>query len=157
MIVSTQKQIVAASKKPKGPITERTEVKGLVDMEIPWVGGAIKVCWPATNRSIMVVICAMFCMLCVVLPLCCYIIFIGANPENVTSFGRLFRSEDGRKPEKIPVENANGDIEIIEVCPPCELEDCEDDCFCPTCLACPVQVPCPDMKMNPVTRDVGMQ
>ena len=144
---------MAVSKKSKKPITERTEVKGLVDMEVPWVGGAIKICWPATNRSVMVVICAMFCMLCIVLPVCCYIIFIGANPENVTSFGRMFRQEDARKPEKIPVETANGDIEIIEVCPPCEP--------CAPCQVCQPPQPChclaPDqlLKLEPV-RDGGL-
>lgn len=149
-----QRKLPATSSGPKQPLVERTETKGLVELEVPWVGGRIKTTWPATNRSIMVVICALLCMLTVVVPACCYIIFMGANPENLSSFGELFSSGEMRKPEKVQVKTGNG-IEMIEVCPPCaepDCGDCMDQCPicppCPTCPACPTRAP-PAEKNTP--------
>jgi hypothetical protein len=133
-------KLPATSSGPKTPIIERTDTKGLVQLEVPWVGGRIKTTWPATNRSVMVVICTLLCMLTVVVPACCYIIFMGANPENLSSFGELFGSSEMRKPEKVQVKTGNG-IEMIEVCPPCDRDcrECMGECpVCPTCPVCPV-------------------
>ena len=135
------RKLLAERSGPKQPIVERTETKGLVELEVPWVGGRIKTTWPATNRSVMVVICAMLCMLTIVVPACCYIIFMGATPENLASFGQLLG--EGRKPDKVPVKTGDG-IKMIEVCPPCPEQSC-DDCMdqCPICPVCPTCPTCP--------------
>ena len=119
--------------KKRPPLTERTDTKGLFKFAFPWIGGNVTAEWPATNRSAMVSIGLVCSMIVVVLPLCCYLIFVEASAENLERFGSMIsRRDDSRKPEKIPVHTDDG-IEIIEVCPPCELEDCN----CPDCPMCP--------------------
>lgn len=154
--------VVSKSNKKKIPLTERTETRGLVKVKIPWFGGHFEFEFPGTNRSVMIVICAMFCMLTLIIPLCCYIVFVGAVPENISRFSQMVRrSAEGkpdnyREPEQVQVKTDSG-IEIIEVCPPCALGDCEEDCPCPLCPPCPVQVPCTSTKTEPVLRDTGKQ
>lgn len=138
-----------AEKKP--PITERTESRGNVRVKVPWLAGHFEFEFPGTNRSVMIIICAMFCMLTFVLPTCCYIIFVGASAENIERFGNMISRRDhfeSRKPEPTPVANAQGEIEIVELCPPCP--ECADDLEeCPVCPMCPPQLPCYGQSILP--------
>jgi hypothetical protein len=113
-------------------------------MKIPWFGGHFEFEFPGTNRSVMIIICVMFCMLGFVLPTCCYIIFVGADAENIERFGNMISSRDqseARKPESVPVQNESGEIEIVELCPPCP-ECAEDLEECQQCPVCPPPAPC---------------
>jgi hypothetical protein len=127
----------------KPPLIERTDTRGLVRVKIPWLAGHFEFEFPGTNRSVMIIICTMFCMLTFVLPACCYIIFVGADAENIERFGNMIMRQDhsdARKPEQVPVQTDDG-IEIMELCPPCP--DCVEDLEeCPQCPVCPPQLPC---------------
>lgn len=139
--MSNESEASKPSKKP--PITERTESRGSVKIKIPWFGGFLEFEYPGTNRSVMIEICALFCMMAIVLPLCCYIIFVGAPVENIVGFGNLIsrrEHSEARKPEQVQVQTDDG-IEVVELCPPCP--ECADDLEeCPTCPICPPPMPC---------------
>lgn len=100
----------------KPPITERTTSRGTVDLKFP----GLEASFPATNRSIMVILIAAFAMIIIVVPVCFYEVF-NARPESLETVGDIL---GGRKPDKVPVRTDDG-IEMIEVCPPCPR--------CPTC------------------------
>jgi hypothetical protein len=100
----------------KPPIVERTETRGLVELKFP----GLEASFPATNRSIMMILVACFASLTIVIPVCFYQIF-NARPESLETVGDII---GGRKPEKVPVRTDDG-IEMIEVCPPCPR--------CPSC------------------------
>jgi hypothetical protein len=114
-------------KKPKIPLIERTDARGLVELNFP----GFEITFPATNRSIMVIAVAAFCMLTIVIPVVFYQIF-NAEPEALETVGGILGSARERGPKdsapmKLPVKGSNGDIEIIEVCPPCPVCECLDD------------------------------
>lgn len=109
------------------PFVERTNARGLVEMNFP----GFEICFPATNRSIMVIALGALAMITIVVPLCFYEVF-SARPESIESILTAFRSssDKDRVPVSVPVKTDDG-IEIIEVCPPCH---------CETSL-CPMEVP----------------
>lgn len=100
----------------KPPITERTSTRGMVDLKFP----RLEASFPATNRSVMVIIIALLMAMTVIVPVCFYEIF-NAEPEALETVGDIL---GGRKPEKVQVRTDDG-IEMIEICPPCPR--------CPTC------------------------
>lgn len=116
------------------PIIERTDTRGIVELKFP----GLEASFPATNRSIMMIIIAGMVMLTIIVPVCFYQVF-NARPEALETVGDII---GGRKPEKVPVRTSDG-IEMIEVCPPCPR--------CPTCeeLGCStVQEPQPAPSMS---------
>jgi len=118
----------------KPPIIERTETRGNVELKFP----GLEASFPATNRSIMVIIIAGMIALTVIVPVCFYEIF-NARPEALETVGDII---GGRKPEKVPVRTDDG-IEMVEVCPPCPR--------CPTCeeMGCtPPPPPAPAMAQQ---------
>jgi len=130
--------------------TNRTPVRGKFKISFPWFGGPVNVEWSASGRQAMLEIVAA----CVSFVAICYIIFVGATPENISRVGQVMarRATDGehkpneyRAPEKVPVQTSDG-IEIIEVCVP----NCDRDCG--ECLPCPAQIPCPSCtnKISPL-------
>lgn len=143
----------------KVPLTERTNTSGLFEFSAPVVGGGkLEFRWPATNRSAMVTITVFLCCVSLVIIVASTItiwLIASGDPENIShvlsAFAREKDDEDQlRTPERVPVKTGSGDIEIIEVCPPCPDPDCEIDCPCPSCLVqmpCPV---CPTMKIAPI-------
>lgn len=92
------------------PLIERTSSRGTVTLSFP----GLEASFPATNRSIMLIIISFLVAITIILPTCFYEIF-SATPESLESVGTIFGA---RKPEKIPIQTDNG-IEIIEACPPC--------------------------------------
>lgn len=134
-------------KAPKKPLVERTETRGLVELKFP----GFEANFPGTNRSIMVIVCALFCAMTIIIPVVVYL-FVSADPETLQGVGHLLGTDrKPREPVKMPVKTNDG-IEIIEVCPPCpdwDREQCEErfgvcgvDCpQCPVCPVCPPQVP----------------
>jgi len=100
----------------KPPLVERTETRGLVELKFP----GLEASFPATNRSIMIILLACFVSLTIVIPVCFYEIF-NARPEALETVGNII---GGRKPEKVQIQTDDG-IEMIEVCPPCPA--------CPSC------------------------
>ncbi len=127
--------------------TNKTPVQGKFEISFPWVGGSVCVKWPASGRQAMIEIgVACLAFMLIIVPVA-YILFVGATPENLSSFGRIVSSSgdagkpsDYRPPERIQVKTNDG-IEIIEACPPCEGTDCSEDCPCPPCPVCPVIAP----------------
>lgn len=122
--------------KQKVPWSYRTKVAGLFKFLFPWFGGNVSIEWPTSGRQAMLTICVVVPAVCLTIMVEGYTIFVGATPENISSFGRIVRNDDDkpeklRAPERVPVKTDDG-IEIIEVCPPCE-----------ECPPCPVQMPCP--------------
>jgi hypothetical protein len=135
------------AKTPKPPLVERTTSRGLVELKFP----GFEATFPATNRSIMIIVCVLFCTLTIVVPVVVYL-FVSADPETLAGVGHLLGTDEKpREPVKMPVKTDDG-IEIIEVCPPCpdwDQEQCEErfgECGvicpqCPVCPACPVCQP----------------
>jgi hypothetical protein len=112
---------------PKNPpIIERTEIRGTVELKFP----GLEASFPATNRSIAMILIAGFITIIIVVPVCFYEVF-NARPEALETVGNII---GGRKPEKVPIQTDDG-IEMIEVCPPCPQ--------CPTCeeLGCASEPP----------------
>jgi hypothetical protein len=117
------------------PIIERTTSRGTVDLKFP----GLEASFPATNRSIMIILIAAFTMIIIVVPVCFYEVF-NARPESLETVGDII---GGRKPAK-----AQDGIEIIEPCPPCPR--------CPTCeeMGCstPAQRSQPPAMISPTPR-----
>lgn len=116
------------------PLVEQTKVRGVVELKFP----GIEVSFPATNRSFMVIAMTALLAFTVIVPICFYEVF-NAKPESLETVGDILR---GRKPEKVPVKNVDGDIEMIEVCPPCPA--CENF----NCPACPICTQCQEEVIN---------
>jgi hypothetical protein len=143
----------AASKAKSTPIIERTDSRGLVKLKLPWVGGAIDLEFPGTNRSVMVIAVVGLIAFTIILP-CTVHLIVNADPETT---GTLIRSLTGaelsdtkpNEPVKVPVKNNQGDIELIEVCPPCAV--CEEPEECPECPVC-VCPSCPQSREQPTPK-----
>lgn len=126
----------------KLPWSYRDVVRGIFKFVFPWFGGPVEIEWPASGRQAMITMCVVVPMVCLTAMTCCYIIFVGAVPENISRFGQMVtrsianKPEPYRAPEQVPVKTNDG-IEIIEVCPPV---NCDQDC---PCAECPPPVPCP--------------
>ena len=137
--------------------TNKTPVQGKFEISFPWVGGSVCVKWPASGRQAMLEIgVACLAFMLIIVPVA-YILFVGATPENLSSFGRIVSSSgdagkpsEYRAPERIQVKTNDG-IEIIEACPPCEDPDCNEDCPCPACPLCLPAYPPP----SPPRLDAG--
>ena len=97
-------------------IVERTESRGLVELSFPWVGGSVNLKFPATNRSIMVIAVSLMMAMTVILPTCCYIVFVQADAENIRSVNQMTRV--GVKPE-IPesLKKTNGPDKLAPIVP----------------------------------------
>ena len=100
-------------------------VKGRFEIAFPWVGGSVRVKWPATGLHALIAIGVACLTFLVVVPTSLYIIFVGAVPENISRFGQLVRSntygtkpDQYRPPEKVPI-NTNRGVEYVDLCPPC--------------------------------------
>jgi|WetSurMetagenome_2_1015567.scaffolds.fasta_scaffold24431_2 hypothetical protein len=133
---------------PKPTTSERSESKGRVDLKFP----GFEVQFPATNRTVMAIVLAMTVAFTIVVPLCFYQVF-NARPEALEQVGDII---GGRKPEKVSVRTDEGEVQTIEVCPPCP--ECEDYmCDCPACRECPAQVlpPPPPAVPSMVPADIG--
>ena len=136
-------------KAPKKPLVERTSTRGDVELKFP----GFEATFPATNRSIMIIVCVLFCTLTIVVPSVVYLL-VSASPEALEGVGQLFGGDNKpREPVQVPVETDEG-IEIIEVCPPCPDWDrgqCEEEygacgVECPQCPPCPTCPACPPQR-----------
>ena len=131
------------------PIIERTRSWGVVDLKFP----GFEAKFPGTNRSVMVMLCSIVAATALVILISVpvtILILMRAPEENVRTLTEVLsgKPEEHRQPVEVPIQTDDG-IEIIEVCPPCERQDCD----CPTPI-CPTPI-CPrcstEIKVAPAT------